>query len=123
MDLVTCRYPRGPTDSAEEPKIIRVNEFEWSAQCTILDAIESKGNIVVVFDCMEFPKHGIDRNLYSFTLDGKESWIAENPTSLSSDVYTSFLKKENALWAGNLAGYAYIIDPDTGKLLESVFTK
>ncbi len=107
---------------AEEKKII-VDGCEWNTKYTILDAIEFEDYVVVIFDYMEFPKHGVARNLFGFSREGKELWVAENPTTQSNDGYTNFLKREKGLWVGNFAGYSCLINPKTGKLIEAIFTK
>ena len=88
----------------------------------ILHARKMNGMVFVIFDYMNYDKEKPASNLAAFDEEGKELWRAENPTALTSDAYTSFLDEE-ILRVGNFAGYSCEIDPYTGRIIESEFTK
>jgi hypothetical protein len=104
-------------------KKIIVNGHQWDTKHTVLDAVEFGDIIVVIYDYMEFPKHGVAKNLYGYSHEGHNIWIAENPTTQTNDGYVNFLKGKKGLWVGNFAGYSCQINPKTGRLIEAIFTK
>jgi len=104
------------------------NLVEWDGghldlQVPVLDAVRLGDRILVVHDYTAYPQHGPAPNLVAYSTRGDRLWVAENLTSRSAtDAYVGFLSEE-PLWVGNFEGFRCRIDPDTGKLLESEFTK
>ncbi len=86
----------------------------------IRDARSFLDSIIVLFDPTDFKKTEQPKNLRSYSLDGNENWIAEHPTNQSNDFYASFSITDK-ITAYNFTGYTCIIDPKTGKLIESIF--
>lgn len=89
----------------------------------VLDAIRLDDRILVIHDYMAYPKEKPAPNLVAYTMTGERLWTAENLTASSAtDAYTAFIS-ESPLWVWNFECFRCKIDPNTGKLLESVFTK
>ena len=62
-------------------------------------------------------------NFVAYSLSGEHLWTAQNLTQNSpTDAYVEFISEE-PLWVGNFDGFDCGIDPETGRLIESVFTK
>lgn len=101
---------------------------EWEGACLdlrlgVLDAIRLGDRILVVHDYMAYPRHRPAPNLVAYTTSGELLWTAESLTeSSATDAYVGFLS-EDPLWVGNFDGFRCRIDPQTGRLLESEFTK
>ncbi|MDH5178080.1 MAG: hypothetical protein OEY07_00255 [Gammaproteobacteria bacterium] len=93
----------------------------------ILDAIESDGALLVIYDYMEFPPNQPAHNLVRINEKGKQLWEAENPTGSQTDAYTNFIRTGKTLpgniAANNFSGYYCIIDISNGKLINARFTK
>ena len=88
-----------------------------------MDAVRIGEHILVIHDYMAYPLEQPAPNLVAYTTNGKRLWTAENLTRDSAtDAYTN-ISSEDPLWVGNFMGYSCKIDPQTGKLLERVFTK
>ena len=96
----------------------------WKAPVQVLDAALVGGLVVLVLDWTPLSegRKGPVQNLRAYYPDGREVWRAANPTRASNDCYTN-ISERDPLWVGNFAGYRCRIDPVTGSLLESVFTK
>ena len=62
------------------------------------------------------------RNLVAFSEEGTELWVAENPINLQNSFYSAFMNMD-PLKVYNYAGFLCTIDPLTGKVLETKFTK
>ncbi len=88
----------------------------------VLQAKKIRESVLVIFDYMNYEKGKPASNLVAFDKEGKELWKAENPTTLATDAYTNFLDGDS-LRVGNFAGYSCEIDIDTGRVIESTFTK
>jgi hypothetical protein len=88
----------------------------------VLDARQVGGRILVLYDYMAFPRGYPSRNLYAHDLSGELLWRADDIGAGAVDGYTNFISEE-PLVVGNFAGYDVTIDPETGRVLERVFTK
>ncbi len=101
---------------------------EWEGgrlefQVPVLEAVRLGDRILVIHDYMAYPQQKPARNLVAYSTGGERLWVAENITRTSAtDAYVGFLS-EDPLWVGNFEGFRCRIDLDTGKLLESEFTK
>ena len=88
----------------------------------IAQAIVAGDRVLVLYDYMAGPRHRQFQNLEAFTLDGVRLWTAEHPTSTTADVYVS-ISSVSPLRVTNFASYDCTLDIESGRLLESVFTK
>jgi hypothetical protein len=89
----------------------------------VMDAVLLGDRVLVVHDYMAYPSQQPTPNLVAYSTTGEHIWTAQNMTRSSpTDAYTGFLS-EDPLWVGNFDGFRCRIDPQTGVLLESVFTK
>ena len=91
---------------------------------SILEAKEL--DLLVIFDYMEFSQNSVARNFQCINLDGSVLWVAENPTTQSSDAYVNFTSIDlngNQVVVNNFAGCTCTIDLADGKLLKGVFSK
>ncbi|QBY04385.1 hypothetical protein E2K93_08270 [Thalassotalea sp. HSM 43] len=93
---------------------------------SILEAKEFEQCILVIFDYMEFNQNSVARNFHSIKQDGSILWVAENPTTQSTDAYVHFISLDlngHQVVVNNFAGYTCTIDLADGKLLKGEFTK
>jgi hypothetical protein len=89
----------------------------------IKDAVRIADRILVIHDYMAYPLQQPAPNLVAYSTSGEHIWTAPNLTRSSpTDAFTNFIS-EDPLWVGNFEGFNCKIDPQTGALLESVFTK
>jgi len=107
---------------------LRINKkrVEWEGgginlRIRALEAIRLGERVLVIHDYMAFPQGKPAPNLVAYSLAGERLWTAENP-GVEADAYVDFLSEE-PLWVWNFACYRCRIDSETGKLLESHFTK
>lgn len=78
--------------------------------------------VVLIYDYMAGPRHRQFQNLEAFSFSGERLWTAEHPTSETADAYVEFISTSPlAVW--NFACYRCTIDPSSGRLIESQFTK
>lgn len=103
---------------------VTVGEHHWDAPVRVLDAARIGGLAILVLDWTPLSENrfGQVQNLRAYTFDGQEVWTAEHPTNMTTDCYTNIISRE-PLMVNNFAGYSCRIDPSSGRLLESVFTK
>ena len=94
----------------------------WTVPYPISQALLLGERVLVIYDYMAGPSHCQFRNLEAYSPNGVRLWTAEHPTSESADAYVRIVS-ESPLVAANFAGFACTLDPETGKLLESRFTK
>jgi hypothetical protein len=110
-----------------EEKTLVTNTGNLHLPHSILDAIESEGALLVIYDHMEFPKNQPAPNLVRIDEKGKQLWEAENPTGSQTDAYTKFNRTVKAspgnIAAYNFSGYYCVIDISNGKLIDAQFTK
>ncbi len=93
---------------------------------TTLEAKEFEQCILVIFDYMEFNQNSVARNFHCINQDGSILWVAENPTTQTTDAYVNFMSLDlngNQVVVNNFAGYTCTIDLADGKLLKGGFTK
>jgi len=93
---------------------------------SILEAKEFGQKFLVIFDYMEFNQNSVAHNLHCINQDGSTLWVAENPTTKSTDAFTNFSSldlKLNQVVVNNFAGFTCTINLANGKLLKSEFTK
>src|SRR5436305_1613888 len=89
----------------------------------VLDAIRLGDRILVIHDYMAYPHGKPAPNLVAYSPSGERLWTADNlGGSGETDCYVSFMSEE-PLVVWNFACFRCRIDPQTGKLLESEFTK
>ncbi|PVZ69600.1 hypothetical protein [Pelagibaculum spongiae] len=69
---------------------IEINGGTVELPYSILEAKEIKQGILIIFDYMEFDKNSVARNFHCVNQDGSVLWMAENPTTQSTDAYTNF---------------------------------
>jgi hypothetical protein len=80
-------------------------------------------HVLVIHDYVAYERAKPAPNLVAYSPSGEHVWTAQNLTPSSpTDAYVNFISEE-PLWVGNFAGCDCKIDPQTGKLLESIFTK
>ena len=109
---------------------IHNNRVEWDGggldlPIRALDAVRLGERVLVIHDYMAYPRGKPAPNLVAYSPSGDRLWTAENLGASGlgeTDAYVSFLSEE-PLWVYNFAGYRCRIDPQTGKLIESQFTK
>ena len=106
---------------------ITVNGLTWKVPYRIKNAFLSGGRVVVIYEPTEkiFEYfRGKYHSMEGFTLDGKRLWVAEYPMqgSGSSDMYVEFMSVE-PLIVWSFSCFRCKIDPETGTILHSEFTK
>lgn len=108
-----------------EENIVSINDQTWTVDYPIIDAKIKDDRVFLIFDQMAGPSWRQFQNLKAFDLEGNELWTAQHPTSTTSDYYVDFKDEgENgSLIVWNFACYICEIDPETGKLINSTFTK
>lgn len=93
----------------------------------ILDAAEIDGQILVIYDYMEFPKNEPATNLVCIDKTGAEIWRAQNPTGRQTDAYTSFYReiaaRSGCVAVNNFSGYFCEVNLTDGTLVSAQFTK
>jgi len=70
---------------------------------------------------MEFPDTKPIRNLYAYSLKGDRCWIAEE--RYSGDFFTGFIGDGKLIRVATWNRFCCTLDPETGKIVGSVFTK
>lgn len=105
---------------------IEINGNTVELPYSILEAKEFGQNILVIFDYMEFNQNSVARNFHCLNQAGSTLWVAENPTTNSTDAFTNFSSldlKLNQVVVNNFAGFTCTISLADGKLLKGEFTK
>jgi hypothetical protein len=106
-------------------KKITVDGHTWKAPYRICDARVVGGRVILIYhpDARLFPR-GKFHNMEAFTLEGQRLWTAEHPMpeSDTADYYMKFMSVE-PLVVWNFACYRCTIDPETGRISQSEFTK
>jgi hypothetical protein len=83
----------------------------------------SGGHLVALYDPDANPRRwGTFRNLASVGEDGSERWLADTAETTSGDCFTG-IKSCDPLWVFAWSGYVCRLDPQTGRIVEKVFTK
>ena len=104
-------------------KGVELDDGHVDLPVTVKEAVRVGDRVLVIHDYMAYPLQQPAPNLVAYTTGGERIWTAQNLTQSSpTDAYTNFIS-EDPLWVGNFEGFNCRIDPQTGRLLESVFTK
>ena len=102
---------------------LTVSDSTWTLNRPVLDAIQQDDRVFVIFDYMSYPRGRPAKNLVCFDLAGRELWVvADNPIDHPTAAYTNFVAAD-PLTVGNFVGFTCVVDPLTGELLDSQFTK
>ena len=99
-----------------------VGDKKWDVAYPIEDCALVADKVIVIYDQMAGPTWRQFRNLVAFDLEGRKIWTAEHPTNETADVYLK-ITKADPLTVWNFGCFICRIDLETGKLLESTFTK
>jgi outer membrane protein assembly factor BamB len=87
-----------------------------------VEGIPGAPRAVVLLDYMAGPP-GPAENLVCVDCDGQVAWRARLPTDSSTDAYVSFELVGGQLVAHSWSGHRVVIDPATGDVRDSKFTK
>jgi len=89
----------------------------------VLEAIRLDERILVIYDYMAYRRGNAARNLVAYNTNGERLWAAEAVGQCAeTDAYVDFMS-EKPLIVWNYSCCRCTIDPNTGKLLASEFTK
>jgi hypothetical protein len=89
----------------------------------ILETRETGDTLLVLYDHMAFPSGSPARNLFAYSMaTGKELWRAQDIHQGPTDGYTKIIST-TPLVVGNFAGFRCDIDIETGRVLNTAFTK
>ena len=99
-----------------------MNGEYWNLGRHILDACLVDGIVIVIFDYMSYPREKQARNMVAYDLQKRELWTAEHPTNEVADTYVNFLSFA-PLRACNFRSFDCTINPQTGRIIETNFTK
>ncbi len=94
----------------------------WRVPYPVAQALLAGERVLVLYDYMAGPRHRQFQNLEAFTLDGVRLWTAQHPTSTTADAYVS-ISSVSPLRVSSFASYDCTLDIESGRLLESAFTK
>jgi hypothetical protein len=94
----------------------------WRVPFPISQAVVAGERVLILYDYMAGPRHRQFQNLEAFTLDGVRLWTAEHPTSTTVDSYVS-ITSVSPLRVSSFAGYDCALNIESGRLLDTVFTK
>lgn len=103
-------------------RIVVLPEGKLEFELPVLEAFLVENQVLVIHDYMAYSQGKPAPNFVSYSRTGQRQWVAENPTSLSTDAYTNVIS-EQPLRVGNFAGYECVISLSTGKLEANAFTK
>jgi hypothetical protein len=101
---------------------VTVGARSWTVPYPVADARQIGDRVVVVYDYLSGPKHAAFHNAEAFDDAGRKLWTAELPGPGAANAYVEFMS-EDPLILWNFACLRCTIDPTTGKLLNTVFTK
>lgn len=82
----------------------------------VLETLQFEDKLLVIYD-----PNGPVQNLYAFDAEGERLWIAEN--RMPRDAYTGFVGDGTLLQAATWDCFCCTLDPETGLILDSKFTK
>jgi hypothetical protein len=125
-DIAHLRFSHGrhrkPSDHLSfTGRTVFVNGHSIEVPYSILDAIRFKRGFALIYDYMEMPRDQRRNNLEAFDSNAQRLWIAESPNEPAA-AYVSFVCAQ-PLRADNFSSYECTLDPDTGKIVRSVFFK
>ena len=105
-----------------EKQEIQINEKKVKFDFLISQIIFFNDCFYVLFEHMSVNEnYGQSFNLYAVNLEGETIWIAELP--FSPDCFLNIFIENDQLYAYSFSAYECLIDLETGKIKEKVFTK
>jgi hypothetical protein len=110
------------SDVSFSGQTVSVAGHTWQAPWPVRQAAVIDGRVLLIYDYMAGPRHRQFQNLEAFSFSGQRLWTAEHPTSETGDVYVEFVST-SPLVVWDFACYRCVIDPSSGRLIESQFTK
>jgi hypothetical protein len=101
-----------------------INGLKLTFMQPIIEVDKTKIGYLVMVDSE--PGHN-DRNIFLVGFDGAVKWQIErfnaNYPPGEQAYLGAFIDQEGVLWANNRQSYTVRLDPETGKILEEIFTK
>jgi len=89
----------------------------------IISAATAGKRVFLVFDYMSYPSDMAALNLVAIDPNGRLLWtVSDNPIDPPTAAYVNIMSVD-PLTVGNFAGFSCVVDPATGELLDSTFTK
>jgi hypothetical protein len=111
-----------PDVAVQDGRLI-IGGAEVTTRHPVVHACVAEGQIVVLYDPDANPrKWGTFRNLASLDRHGAELWVAEPPTTTTGDCFVRIDSCE-PLAVGSWSSFDCVIDPRSGRIVESTFTK
>ncbi len=105
-----------------DDRTVTIGDNSWMVKYPIHDLRVIGGLVLVLYEYTSGPRGEQFHNLEAFDHVGRKVWTAEHPTTAAIDAYVEFQSDEPLrLWS--FACFTCVIDPETGKLIESIFTK
>jgi hypothetical protein len=101
---------------------VTIGDQTWEAPFPIRDGRFLDGCVLLIYDYMCGPRGRVFYNFEAFDAAGKKLWTAENPGNGPADAYVSFMS-DSPLVAWHYACFRCTIDPQSGRLLHTEFTK
>lgn len=102
--------------------LVRWHGFPLGAPVEEVEPVSDASHAIVLLDYMS-GSLGPFENLVCVDCDGSLVWQAELPSTSSTEAYVSFELAYGRLTANSWSGYSVELDPRTGKLITSTFTK
>jgi hypothetical protein len=102
-----------------EKNRIQGDAFAIPMEYPVVDAVESNGQVLVLYDYMACDQHNPSSNLYCYTKDGDLLWRAVDIRMGNVGAYTDIIEKD-PLWVRSAAGYKCRIDDQNGEVLAKV---
>jgi hypothetical protein len=93
-----------------------VGEAVEAMEFKVLETRQYADMLLVIYD-----PRGPIRNLYAYDVEGERLWIAEN--RMPQDFYTGFVGDGSQLQVSTWECFCCTLDPETGKIIASRFTK
>ena len=109
-------------DSWFEGEELIVSGKRFKMSFPIYDIAEYDDRIVVLFVYSADDGIGQFKNLIAVDREGNEIWKAEHPSTDSSSAYVK-IDHGDPLVAWNFSGHKCSIDLDSGRIIDTVFTK
>jgi hypothetical protein len=109
-------------NAANETQCVIFPGGQFRAEHRVHQARRSGEKVFVIYDWMAFPTDKPARNLIAYDLTGNRLWVAEDLGMGDADGYVGF-ESPMPLIVYNFAGYACMIDEESGRVLGSRFTK
>ncbi len=108
------------------------NKLIYEAPGEIKSHFNHQGNLILHYkvhndDKVKFSTEEIVRNILSLDFNGNVIWRLKMPEKSTLPFQPNYqnlrMDDEGCFWAGDGAAYENKFDPNTGEILESVFTK